>query len=154
MIYYTEYEKTGDKWQVAPISEGDYDLTPMNEVVKLQAYIEVYAVTVRASSHSDAIERAEALIHQHNNCQRKDFGIMNRYSVRYCVRKDTPTWDVSKLHPKTTTGSMNQVSDYVSNNKMLHMFLEAENELQALEKATNEFKKHLARQWRKDFGQL
>lgn len=41
---------------------------------------------------------------------------------------------------------MNLVSDYVSNNKMLHMFLEAENELQALEKATNEFKKHLARQ--------
>lgn len=79
---------------------------------------------------------------------------MNRYSVRYYIRKDTPTWEVSKLHHKTTTGPMNLVSDYISNNKMLHMFLEAENELQALEKATNEFKKHLARQWRKDLGQL
>lgn len=79
---------------------------------------------------------------------------MNRYSVRYYIRKDTPTWEISKLHHKTTTGSMNQVSDYISNNKMLHMFLESENELQALETTMHEFKKHMARQWRKDLGQL
>mgnify|MGYP001000699725 CR=1 FL=1 len=79
---------------------------------------------------------------------------MNRYSVRHYIRKDTPTWDISKLHPKSETVSMNLVNDHYANNKMLHMFLEAENEIQAPEKATHEFKKHLARQWRKDFGQL
>ena len=79
---------------------------------------------------------------------------MNRYSVRYYVRKDSPTWEITKLHPKTQTGPMNLVSDHYANNKMLHIFLEEEDELCAIEKAMHAFRRHLNKQWRKDFGQI
>ncbi len=81
-----------------------------------------------------------------------------RYSIRWYIRNETDNsrWEIDQINDKTRIGAeIGEVYDHYDCNRMLHVVVEAIDEIQALCRAWTAFNATLqSKRWRNDMGQL